>query len=106
MDTWTCLWCHADTFRHVESGKIERVPYWPLDSRWERAVFPHFDSAGIHARAFATTTLCGIEAADMLSDDSIMWNPDESASCQACKEMAELVDSRWPRNLRGLEDRG
>lgn len=105
VDSWGCPWCHALTFRHVLSGKIERTPYAPLSARWERVVSRLIGSNEVHARGFVTSTLCGIEADDMLSDDSIMWNPAEAAACQACRAEAVLIDSRWPANRRDPEDR-
>lgn len=105
VSVWTCVWCHASTFRHVESGKIERVPYWPIDARWERAVSRSFGRDELHAQAFAHVTLCGIEAGDMAADDSLMWNPEAPAACRACRDAAIVIDARWPADLRGVDDR-
>ncbi|MFI6963367.1 hypothetical protein [Streptomyces sp. NPDC050255] len=52
----------------------------------------------------ANRTLCGIQVAGMSPSD-YWWLPERENACGACREIAGVIDGRWPQAMRGEDAR-
>jgi hypothetical protein len=103
-EVWSCSWCYAMTSVGGEAFEIARPPYMPVDMRWERAVADELPADVAHAFGSVDRTLCGLERSGISPSDHL-WFPERGEACDACRQAAEVVDERWPRNMRGTDAR-
>ncbi|MER6237975.1 hypothetical protein [Streptomyces clavifer] len=103
-EIWSCSWCHASTHVGGEWFEVSRPPYLPVDMRWERAVADGLTADVSHAFGIFDRTLCGIQVAGMSPSD-YWWLPERENACNACRDMAGVIDGRWPQALRGEDAR-
>lgn len=104
-ERWFCAWCYAWTELGHHPDEVSRPQYLPVDLRWERADSPLLSEEVFHAydSAFAYTasgaTLCGI-GHEGLSPSAYPWVSESERACGACKEVASVIDRRWPPQMR------
>jgi len=72
--------------------------------RWERAVADGLTADVSHAFGIFDRTLCAIQVAGMSPSD-YWWLPERENACDACQDMAGVIDGRWPQALRGEDAR-
>jgi hypothetical protein len=65
----------------------------------EPAEGPELSEAVAHAYGYFGTTLCGI-AHGGLTATPYWWMPEAPHACQACEEIATVIDRRWPLEMR------
>jgi hypothetical protein len=98
-ERWFCNWCYAWTELGYGSDEISRPQYQSVDRRWERADSEELPEDVVHAYGYFGTTLCGIRH-DNLTASPYPWVPEWADACPACKEAAEIIDQRWPLEMR------
>ena len=87
--------------------EVSRPPYLPVEMCWERAVADGLSADVAHAFGVFGVfgrTLCGIQVAGMSPSDH-WWLPERENACGACREAADVIDDRWPRDMRGEDAR-
>lgn len=99
-EIWSCSWCHAATHVGGEWFEISRPPYLPPGMRWGNAVAVGLASGVSHAFGIFDKTLCGIQETCMSPSDH-WWLPGREDACGACREVADVIDDRWPQTMRG-----
>jgi hypothetical protein len=72
--------------------------------RWEAAVADGLSRDVSHAFGIFDSTLCGIQMTGVTPSD-YGWQPHRENACNACREVAGLIDERWPEAMRGLDAR-
>ncbi|MDG4809166.1 hypothetical protein O7634_20650 [Micromonospora sp. WMMD1120] len=105
-ERWFCRWCYAWTELGHDPGEIARPQYEPMTRRWERARSPELPEDVGHAYDVAYAhegvgaTLCGIRD-DSVSASPYPWVPSRPDTCPACRDVATVIDGRWPVEMRG-----
>ncbi|MGW1771173.1 hypothetical protein [Streptomyces sp. NPDC002104] len=99
-EIWSCSWCHATTHMDGEWFEVVRPPYLPIEMRWDLAVADGLPADLSHAFGSSGRTLCGIEEASMSPSFDHKWEPEKENACGACREVAGVIDDRWPRAMR------
>ncbi|MFI1191651.1 hypothetical protein [Streptomyces californicus] len=72
--------------------------------RWGNAVAVGLASGVSHAFGIFDKTLCGIQETCMSPSDH-WWLPGREDACGACREVADVIDDRWPQTMRGEDAR-
>lgn len=101
---WSCPWCYATTTSKQAGTVISRLPYAPVDERWESALSYLLPDEVDHAYGYHHQTLCGIRHR-CIQTAPWFWFPDAARSCRDCASAAREIDGRWPMGRRGPEDR-
>lgn len=103
-EIWSCSWCYAATHVGGEWFEVARPPYLPMSMRWERAVADGLPADVSHAFGIFDRTLCGIQQVGMSPSDH-WWLPERENVCGACREVAGVIDGRWPQAMRDEDAR-
>ncbi|MFE5908132.1 hypothetical protein ACFQ6B_03425 [Streptomyces wedmorensis] len=72
--------------------------------RWEKAVANGLPVDASHAFGIFDRTLCGIQETVMSPSDQ-WWSPERANTCGAYREVAVVIDDRWPQAMKGEEAR-
>lgn len=99
-EAWVCPWCYAWTELGTHPGLVSRSWYEPMHLRWERAHVAELPADVSHAYGYFGTTLCGTQQEGMLPSP-YPWVPDGDDACPDCREVAIVIDGRWPVEVRG-----
>ncbi|MFE4692151.1 hypothetical protein ACFRH6_19115 [Streptomyces sp. NPDC056749] len=75
-----------------------------VDMRWERAVAGGLTADVSHVFGIFDRTLCGIQVAGMSPSD-YWWMPERENAFGACRDLAGVIDDRWPQASRGEDTR-
>lgn len=101
---WSCPWCYATTSVKQGGAVVSRLPYAPIDQRWESALSYLLPDEVDHAYGYHHQTLCGIQHR-CIQTAPWFWFPDARNACAECAAVAREIDGRWPPGLRGADDR-
>ncbi|GHE44888.1 hypothetical protein CP980_33725 [Streptomyces vinaceus] len=104
-EIWSCGWCHATTYLGGEWSEVSRPYYLPVEMRWDVAVADGLPADVSHAFGSSGKTLCGIQEAGMSPSFDQKWLPGRENACGSCRELACVIDDRWPRAMRGKDAR-
>jgi hypothetical protein len=104
-ERWFCPWCYAWTEFGYDPREVSRPQYGYIP--WELAESPQlsedvthaFDVAYAYSANGSGATLCGLTH-EGLTTTPYLWNSDGVCACEACKEVAAVIDTRWPVEMR------
>ncbi|MGX1541510.1 hypothetical protein [Streptomyces adustus] len=104
-ERWFCPWCYAWTEFGHDPREVSRPQY--SDAPWDWAESPQLPEEVAHAYdvAYAYSaegfgaTLCGL-IHEGLTGSPYPWLPDGPHACEVCKEVAAVIDARWPLEMR------
>src|SRR5215472_15564939 len=97
---WVCSWCYALITVYDGGNCVFRVPYGPIDLRWEQAIAEDQDDLS-HAYGYFGVTLCGVKGKDG-RPLPYLWSSKSDESCSVCRDVAIAIDERWPLDKRDL----
>lgn len=101
QEYWVCSsWCYALITVYDRGKGVSRVPYAPIDSRWEEAKAEVPDDLS-HAYGHFGVTLCGVKCEEG-RPLPYLWFSKSDKSCSECRDAAIVIDSRWPLDKRDL----